>query len=565
MSQKEPQIDAQEAQSSSGAPSKHECVDNSQGGRLTRLQPSHEMLYPSAFRFGMTIFALLIAVLCVALDSTIVSTAIPRITDEFHNLHDVGWYGSAYLLTKCAFQLFFGKVYRTCSLKLTFLAALLLFEVGSVVCATAPTSEALIIGRAVAGIGSAGVTGGSFIIIAHIAPMDKRPTYQSLTGGMFGVASIIAPLVGGALTDRVTWRWCFWINLPLGAVTALVIAFILRLPPKDSPIKNEGILSVLWGLDPLGFMTFVPSIICLLLALEWGGTTYAWKSGQIISLFVVFGVTLIVFIGIQVWLDETATISPRIASQRTIWSACIYTLLLTGSFFIVVYFLPIYFQAVKSASALQSGIDTIPLVVSQVLAIIMVGVLTSKIGYYIPFIYVSVVISAVGSGLLITLSSNTSTAQWIGYQILYGFGSGCGFQVPQVAAQTVLPFKDIPTGIAITLFFQSLGGSIFVSVGNNVLNDRLARYIASLELPGVDADQVIQAGATAWHRVVPARYIGAVTGAYNQALRQTFLIGLITACLGCIGAVFMEWESVKSRPKVPAANGDQNKTGAEST
>ncbi|KAK7725512.1 hypothetical protein SLS63_008115 [Diaporthe eres] len=457
MSQKDPQIDAQEPHSSSGAPSKHECVDDSQVGRLTRLQPSHEMVYPSAFRFGMTIFALLIAVLCVALDSTIVSTAIPRITDEFHDLHDVGWYGSA-----------------------------------------------------VAGIGSAGVTGGSFIIIAHIAPMDKRPTYQSLTGGMF-------------------------------AVTALVIAFVLRLPQKDSPMKNEGILRVLWGLDPLGFITFVPSIICLLLALEWGGTTYAWKSGQIISLFVVFGVTLIVFVGIQAWLGETAT----------------------RSFFIVVYFLPIYFQAVKGASALQSGIDTIPLVVSQVLAIIMVGVLTSKIGYYMPFIYVSVIVSAVGSGLLITLSSNTSTAQWIGYQILYGFGSGCGFQVPQVAAQTVLPFKDIPTGIAITLFFQSLGGSIFVSVGNNVLNDRLARYIASLELPGVDADQVIQAGATAWHRVVPVQYIGAVTDAYNQALRQTFLIGLITACLGCIGAVFMEWESVKSRPKVPAANGDQNKTGAD--
>ncbi|KAK7702816.1 hypothetical protein SLS64_009426 [Diaporthe eres] len=422
MSQKDPQIDAQEPHSSSGAPSKHECVDDSQVGRLTRLQPSHEMVYPSAFRFGMTIFALLIAVLCVALDSTIVSTAIPRITDEFHDLHDVGCLSS----------------------------------------------------------------------------------------------------------NEV-------------AVTALVIAFVLRLPQKDSPMKNEGILRVLWGLDPLGFITFVPSIICLLLALEWGGTTYAWKSGQIISLFVVFGVTLIVFVGIQAWLGETAT----------------------RSFFIVVYFLPIYFQAVKGASALQSGIDTIPLVVSQVLAIIMVGVLTSKIGYYMPFIYVSVIVSAVGSGLLITLSSNTSTAQWIGYQILYGFGSGCGFQVPQVAAQTVLPFKDIPTGIAITLFFQSLGGSIFVSVGNNVLNDRLARYIASLELPGVDADQVIQAGATAWHRVVPVQYIGAVTDAYNQALRQTFLIGLITACLGCIGAVFMEWESVKSRPKVPAANGDQNKTGAD--
>ena len=189
--------------------------------------------------------------------------------------------------------------------------------------------------------------------------------------------------------------------------------------------------------------------------------------------------------------------------------------------------------------------------VSQVLAIITVGVLTSKLGYYMPFIYLSVALSAVGSGLFTTLSSETSTARLIGYQILYGVGSGFGFQVPQIAAQTVLSFKDIPTGIAITLFFQSLGGSIFVSVGNNVLNDRLTRYIASLRLPGVDAEQVVQAGATAWHGVVPAQNLGAVTSAYNQAVRQTLQIGLITACLGCIGAAFMEWKSVK--PKGTAA------------
>jgi MFS family permease len=257
-------------------------------------------------------------------------------------------------------------------------------------------------------------------------------------------------------------------------------------------------------------------------------------------------------------LKTDHTVSPRIANQRTIWSACIYTLCLTGSFFVVVYFLPIYFQAVKGASALQSGIDTTPLVISQVLAIITVGVMTSKFGYYMPFIYLSVLLSAIGSGLFTTLSSETGTARWIGYQILYGVGSGLGFQVPQVAAQTVLPFKDIPTGIAITLFFQSLGGSIFVSVGNNVLNDRLARYIASLELPGVDAGQIVQAGATAWHGVVPSQYLSDVTSVYNQAVTQTLQIGLVTACLGCIGAAFMEWKNIKTSVNLKdAAPGDE--------
>lgn len=214
----------------------------------------------------------------------------------------------------------------------------------------------------------------------------------------------------------------------------------------------------------------------------------------------------------------------------------------------MVYFIPIYFQAVKGVSALQSGIDTIPLIVPQVLALIMAGVLTSKLGYYMPFIYMAVVISSVAAGLLTTLSPGTDTGKWIGYQILFGFGIGCGFQLPQIAAQTVLPFKDIPTGIAITLFFQSLGGSVFVSAGNNVLNDRLVRYITDLKLPGVNAEEVITAGATAWRGVVPEDFVGVVVRAYSHALRDTFRAGLITVCLSCIGAMFMEWKSVRRGP-----------------
>lgn len=211
----------------------------------------------------------------------------------------------------------------------------------------------------------------------------------------------------------------------------------------------------------------------------------------------------------------------------------------------MVYFIPIYFQAVKGVTALQSGVDTIPLIVPQVLALIMAGMLTSRLGYYMPFIYTAVVVSSIATGLLTTLTPHTSTADWIGYQILFGFGIGCGFQLPQIAAQTVLPFRDIPTGIAITLFFQSLGGSIFVSAGNNILNDRLVKYITALKLQGVKAEDVIEAGATAWRGVVPAEFVGAVVNAYSRALRDTFRVGLITVCLSCIGAAFMEWKNVK--------------------
>ncbi|OGM43338.1 hypothetical protein ABOM_008732 [Aspergillus bombycis] len=458
------------------------------------IQPQPE--YPSGLVLGVTILALCISVFCVALDMTIISTAIPKITDQFHALNDVGWYGSAYLLTTCAFQLPFGKVYGIFSPKWTFLVALALFEVGSLICAVAPSSVVLIVGRAIAGIGAAGVFSGALVIIAYSSSMEKRPMYQSMLGGMFGIASVVGPMIGGAFTDKATWRWCFYINLPLGGFTAIVITFFLHLNTGKSSRKSQSFWSLLWSLDPIGFMLFVPSIICVLLALQWGGTTYPWSNGRIIALFVVFGLALIGFAVVQVWLGENATLPPRIATHRTVWAASLFSFCLSGAFFLLIYYIPIYFQAIKGIDALHSGIDSIPLILSNVVGIILAGALTTKLGHYMPFIYSCVLLTSIGSGLLTTLEPHTTSGKWIGYQILFGFGCGCGFQLPQIAAQAVLPFEDVQTGIAITLLFQNFGGAIFVSVGGTVLDEHLLQYISDLDA-GVDPEAIIQAGATA--------------------------------------------------------------------
>ncbi|KAI1304721.1 major facilitator superfamily domain-containing protein [Xylaria venustula] len=496
--------------------------------------PTPTPSYPTGFAFGITLFALSISLFCVALDSTIIATAIPRITDQFHALQDVGWYGSSYLLTKCAFQLPFGKTFRFFSLKWTFLTALLIFDVGSVLCA-----------RTIAGIGCAGISSGGQIIIANITPIEKRATYQSLYGGIFGIASVVRPLIGGAFTDRVSWRWCFYINLPLGAVSAAFIIFSLHLPPKPNPLKEQGVRSLLWNLDPVGFVLFVSSIISLLFALQWGGATYAWNSGRIIALFVIFGVTLIAFIGIQAWLGEGGTVPPRIAKQRTIFASSIFTFFLGGTFFLFSYFIPIYFQAVKDNTAIHSGIHTTPLILPNVTGILFAGFSTSKIGYYVPFIYLAVVLAPIGAGLLMTLEPDTSTAKWIGYQILFGFGSGCGFQLPQVAAQVVLPPRDIPAGISVSMLLQDLGGAVLISAANNVLNNNLLHLVDGLGIPDVHGMDVINAGATGFRDVIPNDSISQVVVVYNTALQKAILIGVISASLSALPAVLLEWRSVK--------------------
>ena len=170
---------------------------------------SEEKDYPSGAKLGVITLALCLAVFLVALDNTIIATAIPRITDQFHALDDVGWYASAYLLTTCSFQLLFGKFYTFFSIKWVFLFSIGIFELGSLVCGAAPNSVALIIGRAIAGLGSAGIFSGALIIVAYSVPLAKRPVYTGIIGGMYGIASVAGPLLGGAFTDKVTWRFVY--------------------------------------------------------------------------------------------------------------------------------------------------------------------------------------------------------------------------------------------------------------------------------------------------------------------------------------------------------------------
>ncbi|TPX22282.1 hypothetical protein DIZ76_014150 [Coccidioides immitis] len=498
---------------------------------------------PMGLRLIGIVVSLMLGVFCMALDNTIISVAIPKITDEFHNLNDVGWYASAYLLTGCSFQLLFGKLYTYFSIKWVFLIALFIFELGSLVCGVAPTSTALIIGRAIAGLGSAGLFTGALVTIAHTVSLDKRPMFFGLIGGVYGVASVAGPLMGGAFTDHLTWRWCFYINLPLGAVTAVGLVFLLKLKEK----KKESLRNLFWRLDPIGSVIFVPAIVCLLLALQWGGVDYPWSNGRIIALFVIFGLTLIGFCILQVYLKENATVPARIARQRSIASASLFGLCIGGSFFIYIYFIPIWFQAIRNTSAVTAGVYSLPLILAEIVAIVVSGALVTHLGYFAPFFIGSSVLMSVGAGLLTLFTVDTPQKEWVGYQFLYGFGVGLGFQQGGVAAQAVLNLNDVSIGTAMVLFLQILGGSVFVAVAQNLFTNRLVEGIVKLNLPGLNPEAIVHAGATGLRRVVDPDYLPQVLVVYNDAILRTFQVGLILSCLSILGAVGIEWRSVKGK------------------
>lgn len=269
-------------------------------------------------------------------DNTIITTAIPKITAQFNSLADVGWYGSAYMLTSCALTLAFGKIYTFYSTKWVYLTALSIFELGSLICGVAPSSLGLIIGRAVAGLGAAGLFSGAILIITQMVPLDKRPIYQGTLGAMFGIASVIGPLMGGAFTDNLTWRWCFYINLPFGGMTALIIAFLFQAP---RPVKDRsGTRDQISQLDLPSLALFFPAIVCLLLALQWGGSRYAWQNGRIIALFVLFGLFTSSFVAMQIYRGDKATVPPRLIKNRNVFCAACFAFFLLGSLYCVTYY-----------------------------------------------------------------------------------------------------------------------------------------------------------------------------------------------------------------------------------
>lgn len=509
-----------------------------------------EVVYPGGAQLALLTLGLCLATFTIALDNTIIATAIPKITSVFDSLGDVGWYGSSYLLTTTSLQPSFGRIYTYFSVKSTYLLALVLFELGSVICAAAKNSVMLIVGRAVAGAGASALFSGGMTIVGFSVPLARRPIFIAALSSMFGISSVVGPLLGGALTDKVSWRWCFWINLPFGAMSILAVSLFFKPPPRKSTglTLKQKILEI----DLLGAFFLICSIVCLLLALQWGGTTYAWKDSKVWGCLLGFGLLIIIFIALQFRRGDRATIPPRIFTQRTVLFASLYSCFLSMGLYAHIFYLPFYFQAVKGTTAEGSGIRTIPYLGSIIVASIVVGGAITTLGYYKPFMIAGAAVFTVGAGMIYTISINSHAGKWIGYQLLCGFGAGAGVQIPFIAIQVVLDSKDMPTGNAIAIFFNSLGGAIAISIAQNIFSNGLKTQLP-IDAPDVYPKVVITAGATYLRKVVSAAQLPGVLLAYMTALQQAYVMSIAVGGIAVICACFVEWKSVKGKQIVPAA------------
>ncbi|PYI07554.1 MFS general substrate transporter, partial [Aspergillus sclerotiicarbonarius CBS 121057] len=417
-------------------------------------------------RLWLIMAAMAANVFLVAMDATIIATAIPYITDTFDSTSDMGWYSSAYLFTSSVFQLVWGRLYTHFPMQHCLLVAIVIFMAGSALCGAAPSSACLIGGRALAGVGAAGLLGSTGVVVAQTIALQYRALLDSILGGLYGVAGVVAPVIGGALTSRASWRWCFYINLPVGGVCLIVTKFLLNLPPSNPDGAALPLVQKLRHLDPLGIVTLTPMVVCLLLALQLGGSSYEWSNGRIIALLVLSAVFLVLFVAWQFYRREKALIPIRILGHRSILASAWFVLAGNASMTCVEYYLPVYFQTSKGASPLASGYMLLPTILSYIITALVSGAAISRIGYFTPFMLAGGIIKSIGDGLMTTFTASTPTGRWIGYQILAGMGGGLGLQASMLPAQAVLPSKDVALGLAVLNFASVFGGAIFMSVAD---------------------------------------------------------------------------------------------------
>lgn len=431
----------------------------------------------SKSRIYVIMFSLCMALFLSALDVTIITTALPTIAGHFNaSASGYTWVGSSYLLANAASTPLWGKFSDIWGRKPMLIAANIVFMIGSLIAALSVSIGMLIIGRVVQGLGGGGLIILVSIAISDLFSMRDRPKWLALVGATWAIASGVGPLLGGVFTESVSWRWCFYINLPLDGVSLLLLIFFLKLETPKAPFR-EGLHAVDW----LGGLAIVGGVIMFLYGFESAGVQHPWNSAFVLCL-IIFGAIMIFVFGLIEWKVAKYPIMPtRLFADRSnvaAYSVCFFF----GFVFIAEsYYLPLYFQTVMGLSPILSGVTLLALVLPLSVTSMAGGIIMKKTGRYREIVWVSGVIFCIGAGLLINLPNRVSWPRVIIYQIIAGIGTGPLFQGPLIALQAHLKGYDTATGTATYGFIRNIATSMSVVLGGVLFQNELRNKRASLE------------------------------------------------------------------------------------
>lgn len=417
--------------------------------------------------------SLMLAVFLAALDITIITTALPTISEYFHSADGYTWIGSGYLLANAASTPIWGKLSDIFGRKPALLAANALFFIGSLIAALSVNIGMLITARAIQGIGGGGLVSLSNICIGDLFSPRRRGAYYGMIGGVWAIASALGPIVGGAFTEKVSWRWCFWINLPFDGIAFVIILFFLDLKTPKTPLV-EGLKAIDW----LGSFLVVGGTLLFLFGLEYGGVTFPWDSATVLCLIIIGIATFGLFIFVEFKVAKYPLMPGRIFRNTSNVASLGACFLQSFVFIAGSYYLPLYFQASLGATPLLSGVYVLATAVSLSVGSIATGIYMRKVGKYKPPIIIGFVLQTIGYGLFINLDAGSSWAKIILYQIVAGLGIGPNFQAPLIALQSGINVRDIASATALFGFIRNISTAISVVIGGVIFQNEVMRKVA---------------------------------------------------------------------------------------
>jgi EmrB/QacA subfamily drug resistance transporter len=472
-------------------------------------------------QLALVFAGLMSGVLLAALDQTIVATALPTIVGDLGGLAHLSWVVTAYLLASTTSTPLYGKISDLYGRKQVFQAAIVIFLVGSALSGLAQSMGQLIAFRAVQGLGAGGLMALAIAIVGDVVSPRERGRYQGYIGAAFAVASVAGPLLGGFLVDHLSWRWAFYVNLPVGIAALLVTSVAL-----DLPFRRNG-----HSVDYRGAALLVAGVTCVLLVTVWGGDRYGWGSPTILGLAAA-GVLLLVAFAVQERRASEPLLPPRLFRDPVFRVATAALFLIGVAMFGAIVFLPLFLQVVVGASATNSGLLLLPLMGGIVVSSVVVGRVISRTGRYRWYPVAGTALMTVAVSLLATMDATTSraTASW--YVVLLGAGLGTVMPVMILAVQNAVDQRDLGTATSAATFSRSMGGSFGVAAFGAILTSRLAS-----QLPGVDAE-ALQASPSQLRAMPPAAR-QAVVEAVANSLHVVFLAAIPVALAAFLVVLFL--------------------------
>ncbi|KAG0069334.1 hypothetical protein BGZ89_003075 [Linnemannia elongata] len=412
-----------------------------------------------------------------SMDLTIIATALPRIASEFNAQSQMSWVATSYLLAYTAFQAIYGRLSDIFGRKTMYLFACIIFFVGSVGCGAASSMTMLILFRAVQGMGGSGLFSLMLIIASDLfETLDERAKFQTVVSMSFGVSGIVGPLLGGVFVEHSTWRWCFYLNLPL-----VVVAFGLIAKFLDVPFERSDLGQKLRRVDYAGVTIVIAAVLCLLLPLAWGGTTYAWNSGVIIALFVTSALLVAALVFVERRAAEPILPMNIFLNREIVCLVCVIGLMgvvLMGC----TYYIPVYLQIVKRVSTTNSGLRLMPCILGLVFSAAVSSVLLKRFKDYRVFISTGCALFTLAVGLFILFDVDTSLAEQLIFVLLMGLGQGLIFQNCVLASQDCTEPQERAVATGLVAFINSIGSSVGVAICGTVINNALVKQLEKLPL-----------------------------------------------------------------------------------